>query len=525
MRQQRSGRRSWGIAALVCLALVTAACGNRSLEDLQSAAGVPAGGYAAGVPAGEAAEGGETLPSPAAAAADPAAAGGSSLPAAGSGAGSLPSTGAGSVAAPSGGASRGSAASPTASGAATGTPAAQAAGGAAPAAGGGSAPAPGVPGAPAPANPAEGAAGGGGKIIAIGGLYHRTGPIPLCNTAFEGVSSYISDLNERGGVNGYKFKLVAYDDGTDATRNAAMMKQLIERDNVTTILQCADLVAPAGKDVVAKHGIPVIGAFGASEIFYEDENWFPTSGFQQALYPFHALQYSKQKFDATKVGLVYINVPQGQGGARYTRKYAPRLGMEIVYESAFSPAEPDFTAYVVKLKQAGAEIVIFPGAADAVIRFLKAAEQQGYEGKLVAPLTAYDPIIGPAVGKYTEGHLYTVINHAPLELSEPAAVARYRNTVKKYFPNLTPNTYTIDGWSLGEMFEEGMKRLAGKAPTRESLKAALETFKDWQGSFTPPLTLGAGPHTFPSGCASVLAGKPDGSFVPESARFVCTDSY
>jgi ABC-type branched-subunit amino acid transport system substrate-binding protein len=199
--------------------------------------------------------------------------------------------------------------------------------------------------------------------------------------------------------------------------------------------------------------------------------------------------------------------------------------MEIVYESAFSPAEPDFTAYVVKLKQAGAEIVILPGAADAIIRFLKAAEQQRYEGRLIAPLTAYDPLIGPAVGNYTEGHLYTVVNHAPLELSEPAAVARFRNTVKKYFPNLTINTYTFDGWSLGEMFEEALRRLGDTEPTRESLAGALTTFKDWQGSFTPPLTMGPGPHTFPTGCASILAGKPDGSFVPESARFVCTDSY
>jgi ABC-type branched-subunit amino acid transport system substrate-binding protein len=356
-------------------------------------------------------------------------------------------------------------------------------------------------------------------------VYHRTGPIPLCNTTFEAVSSYLSDLNERGGVNGYKFKFIAYDDGADATRNAALMKQLIERDNVLTILQCSDLVAPAGKDVVDKHSVPIVAAFGASEVLFQDANWFPTSGFQQALYPFHALQYSKDKFSATKAGLVYINVPQGQGGARYTRKYAPRLGIEIVYESAFSPAEPDFTAYVVKLKQAGAQVVIFPGAADAVIRFLKAAEQQGFEGKLVAPLTAYDPIVGPAVGKYVDGHLFTVINHAPLELSEPAAVARYLNTVKKYYPNVTMNTYGIDGWSLGEMFEEGMKRLGDTEPTRQSLAAALQTLKDWQGSFTPPLTMGTGPHTFPTGCASVLAAKPNGTFVPESPRFVCTDSY
>jgi branched-chain amino acid transport system substrate-binding protein len=510
---------------LAGLALVAGACGNRSLDDLEGAAGAPQG-YAAGVPVGSVAPASEGtgvgtesaagVPSGAEAAAASVAgaapsAAGAARPTVGA-----PSTDRSGVAAPSSAGSPSAASSArTAAGAA-----AAASGAAAPSAPGG-----GQPGGPVPGDPVQPGGGGGGKVLPIGGVYHRTGPIPLCNTAFEGVSSYLSDLNEQGGVNGYKFKLIAYDDGADATRNAALMKQLIERDNVLTILQCSDLVAPAGKDVVDRHKVPVIAAFGASDVLFEDANWFPTSGFQQALYPFHALQYSKNKFNATKVGLVYINVPQGQGGARYTRKYAPRLGMEIVYESAFSPAEPDFTAYVVKLKQAGAQVVIFPGAADAVIRFLKAAEQQGFEGKLVAPLTAYDPIIGPAVGKYVDGHLFTVINHAPLELSEPAAVARYQNTVKRYFPNLTMNTYTIDGWSLAEMFQEGLKRLGDKEPTRESLHAALATLKDWQGSFTPPLTMGTGPHTFPTGCASVLAAKPQGTFVPESPRFVCTDAY
>jgi branched-chain amino acid transport system substrate-binding protein len=522
MGQSRAHHRSWGPAILAALALVAGACGNRSLGDLEGAAGVPQA-YAAGVPAGAVAPASGDV-----ATGSESAAGGATGADATTVAvpGAAPSVA--GAATPAAAAARGTAAAPSSSGSPSAAPSAarpsagaasQVAGETAPSAPGG-----GQAGAPVPDRPAQ-PGGGGGKVLSIGGVYHRTGPIPLCNTAFEGVSSYLSDLNERGGINGYKFKLIAYDDGADATRNAALMKQLIERDNVLTILQCSDLVAPAGKEVVDKHSVPVIAAFGASDVLFEDPNWFPTSGFQQALYPFHALQYSKNKFNATKAGLVYINVPQGQGGARYTRKYAPRLGMEIVYESAFSPAEPDFTAYVVKLKQAGAEVVIFPGAADGVIRFLKAAEQQGFEGKLVAPLTAYDPIIGPAVGKYVDGHLFTVINHAPLELSEPAAVARYQNTVKKYYPNVTMNTYGIDGWSLGEMLEEGMKRLGDAEPTRPSLHAALSTLKDWQGSFTPPLTMGTGPHTFPTGCASVLAAKPNGSFVPESARFVCTDSY
>jgi branched-chain amino acid transport system substrate-binding protein len=524
-------RRLWAPAVLSCLVLVTAACGNRSLEDLEGASGVAP--VAAGVPqaAGTAlASDGQTgVPQQ----------GIATTPAVDT------ATGATGVAAGSTGAAAGPTGTATASAGQSGSPVARAAasGGAAsaqaPAAGasgtgtrssgpGEARPAAaGGPAAPDPATPGGGAApvpeaSGAAKTLLVGGLFHRTGPIPVCNRAFEGVTSYLSDLNERGRVGGHKFKLVAYDDGADATRNATLMKQLIERDGVAVVLECTDLTAPAGAEPVAKHKVPVIGGFGANAIFYEDPNWFPSGAFQQTMYPYHAMAYGKSAFKYTKVGLVYINVPQGQGGARYTRQYAPRLGMDVVYDSAFSPVEPDFTAYVVKLKQAGAQMVVFPGAQDHVIRFLKAAEQQGYEGKLIAPLTAYDPTIGPAVGGYTDGHLYTVVNHAPLELSDAAAVARYRNALKKYFPGVVPNTYSLDGWIYGEILEEAIKRLDGKDATRESLIASLRTFKDWQGSFNPPLTFVDGPQkALVNGCDSILAAKPDGSYVPDSPRFVC----
>ena len=503
--------------ALACAALVTTGCGNRALDELEGAAAVSSG------PSGTPPAPDETM----------------SAPAASDTGGLVEATPSGSGSAPS--ARTGGQVTRSASGTAAGSSAPQAASAGARNQASATGPAPaGKDQAPAPAEPsgterapdgpvAAGAAAGNlpgaGKTLLIGGLFHRTGPIPLCRTTFEAVSAYLSDLNARGGINGYTFRLIAYDDGSEATRNAALMKQLLERDRVLTVLHCADLVAVAGAEVVSKNDATIIGAFGASDVWYSDERWFVSSSFQQPMYPYHALRYAKERFNATKVGLIYLNVPQGQGGARYTRKYAPRLGQRIVYDSAVSPVEPDFTSYVVKLKQAGAEVVIFPGAADAMIRYLKAAEQQNYDAKLIAPLPAYDPVVGKSVGEFVEGRFYTVVNHAAPETSDPERVARYEKTIRRYFPDVVLSTWTIDGWVIGEMFEEAMRRLGDKEPTPQSLREALRTFREWQGTFNPPLTFGPGVNEFPSGCNAIFAGKADGTFVPEGPRFVCTDSY
>lgn len=381
-----------------------------------------------------------------------------------------------------------------------------------------------MPGGPSPA-PGEPAAGGGGTIV-IGSVDHRSAPIAICKGSYEGVSAYFADVNAAGGINGYRFKFISYDDGMDPNRNAAFVKQLVEQDKVTAIVgHCSELANTPAAPITTQAGVPVIGGAGTASVWYQTPNWFANSASQQQLYPKFMLQYSKQKFNCTKVAVLYINVPQGQGGARYARQYAPQFGQEVVFDSSFSLTEPDFTSFVVKMKQAGAECINFPGTSDHIIRLLKAMQQQGYDAKLVAPLPGYDPIIGPAVGSFVEGHLFVVVNHAPLELSDPAAVTRYKEAMRRYQPKMVPNTWSIDGWMSGEIFTEAVRRLGPKPVTRESVIESLRTFKNWTGSFNPPLTYVNGPNTFPAGCNSILRAKADGSFGPESPRFVCTDGY
>lgn len=386
------------------------------------------------------------------------------------------------------------------------------------------------PAAEAPAGPAPtGPAGTPEKerrTLVVGSVDTRSGPVNACHGGWEGISSFIGEANARGGVNGYRFKLIGYDDGLDPNRNAAAVKQLIERDKVDVMVgMCSDLTIYGGAPLAEKAGLPVIGFAGASLVPYQIANFFPTSAPQQPGYPKFMVEFSKRSLACQRVGLLYVNVPEGQGGARYIRQYSRQAGMEVVSDSAFSLTEPDFTSFVVKLKQAGAQCVAMIGVADHLIRFMKAAEQQRFEGQVVGPLPVYDPAIPRAVGDYVKDRLYAVVNHSALETSDPGAVSAYLGALKKYYPSLVSNTYSIDGWMAGEAFAEGLRRLEAQPFSSEAMLAALRTFKDWQGSFNPPVTYGPGPNTLPARCDAILRVNPDATFTPVGERFLCTDQF
>jgi branched-chain amino acid transport system substrate-binding protein len=77
--------------------------------------------------------------------------------------------------------------------------------------------------------------------IRVGGLAAITGPLgDQYAPVFDGAQAYFDMINEQGGVNGRKIKLVAkLDDATDATRNASQARALVEQNHVFAVIRVA----------------------------------------------------------------------------------------------------------------------------------------------------------------------------------------------------------------------------------------------------------------------------------------------
>jgi branched-chain amino acid transport system substrate-binding protein len=125
--------------------------------------------------------------------------------------------------------------------------------------------------------------------------------------------------------------------------------------------------------------------------------------------------------------------------------------------------------------------------------FLKQAKVMGLEAQFLTTYVNADPIQMPAlagdacVGLIAPGWVPVLGNDVDS--------VKYLEIYQATYPKEMPSAFAAAGFIAGEVFCEGLRR-AGKNPTRESLIAAMESLRDWDGimakgiSYTPEFRSG-----------------------------------
>lgn len=358
------------------------------------------------------------------------------------------------------------------------------------------------------AAPGGGGEGGAGRQLTLGGVYHMSG-FPLgsdvlagCQT---GLAAWIADANAAGGVNGYTFKNVVYDDSNNADRSVAFVKRLINDDNVDIFAgHCSDFQFAATAPIISEANLPVVGpVVGGNLIWYQNANFFPVYGDQQDLYARYAVDGMANN-DVEKAGILYVNVPSGAGGAASARRYMRQSGIEIVYDTGHALTESDFTAYVAGLKSNGAEAVWFIATPDFLDKFAQAARQQDWTGHVYAPWPGYYPGIR-SIGEFVNGRYFVTMPHLGVDTARSQeGLDAFTSAMERYAPRQTLNATAIQGWTTGEVIGEALRRMGDTPFSSEAFMETLRTFQAWEGTFNAPLTYVNGPNAQPTSCQQML---------------------
>jgi branched-chain amino acid transport system substrate-binding protein len=71
--------------------------------------------------------------------------------------------------------------------------------------------------------------------IRIGATFPFSGPVSALGGTGKGLAAYVESINERGGINGRKIKLLLADDGYAPPKAVEMTRRLVESDEVAFI--------------------------------------------------------------------------------------------------------------------------------------------------------------------------------------------------------------------------------------------------------------------------------------------------
>jgi branched-chain amino acid transport system substrate-binding protein len=244
----------------------------------------------------------------------------------------------------------------------------------------------------------------------IAGSWELSGALAHTGLAIRmGVEAAVDEINEAGGVLGQKLRIVALDDQGEPSRAVDNARRIGEKENcVVMIGGFRTPNALAIREPLSEMGLPWMGVISAGTRVTEWEKgkneWmFRTSMKDRWVAPFlldHAIQRSK----AQKVALLFEATGWGQGAVPDVEAAATAKKMKLVGKETFNIADQDMSAQLIRLRDAGADTLIFYGVDREANAILKSMERIGYRPNIVSAwgITAQ---LGETAGKLSDGVL------------------------------------------------------------------------------------------------------------------------
>jgi ABC-type branched-subunit amino acid transport system substrate-binding protein len=332
-----------------------------------------------------------------------------------------------------------------------------------------------------------------GDTLTIGNVATLSGPVPgLFQGAVIGTQAWVAYQNSIGGLAGRKIKLEIRDDQFDTGQNRAATIELMSK--VFAFVGSFSLYDDAAVKQMEQAGMPDLqipltpGLQNSPiNISVNPVKRGTSTG------PWNGL---KAKFpDAIEhVGGLYGDVPAAKNSFVDNQYVSESVGYKWVYTRGYQPTETDFTADVVRMRQAGVRFFFTNGDVKSVARMAKAMAGQGFKpDAFVVFGPAYDATFLPLAGAAAEGVIN--INTQAMYLGEDSQtipeIALMNEWLQKVKPGYRPDLFAAYGWGHGRLFAKAMEAV-GPKPTRPALMTALRKIDNWDGYglFAP-----AGPGT------------------------------
>ena len=327
--------------------------------------------------------------------------------------------------------------------------------------------------------------------IVLGSIQDLSGPLAGFGKQDRlGMMLAVDEINEQGGINGRKIRLIVEDSGYDPKKAVLAAQKLVNQDKIFMMM---------GHIGTAQNMAAMPVQFEKNVI-----NFFPVTAAREMYEPFHRLKYS---FAATYYDQIRRAVPQmvkekgvkkvctifqdddfGLEVLRGGEAGLKSMGMDYTEKTSFKRGATDFSSQVAKMKAAGCELVVLGTIIRETIGTIGESRKTGFNPVFLGSSAAYTDLIHKLGGKAMDG-LYatmTVQNPYTDETSQP--IRFWANKYKTKF-NEDPAVFSVYGYLIINTFANAATK-AGKNLTTDSFIKVMDTMT------IPTDIFGSAPATF-----------------------------
>lgn len=303
-----------------------------------------------------------------------------------------------------------------------------------------------------------------------------------------GAKGYFNLINDEGGVDGRKLKLISADDSYDPAKTQACFDHLMSEKVFALGFFVGTPTAVKYVPMAETAKIPLVGLFtGAQTLYVPLRHWIVNvraSYFDETREQVDGLW---KTLGYKKVGVIYPEDAFGTTVLEGVKAALKERGAEPAAVASYQRQTTHVGGAIDTVRAVNPDAVVVVGPANTVAPILKQAHAKGWKPLfLTVSFVGTDELISEA-GPDAEGVVITQVV-PPYYMTELKFVALYRRALGKYFPSEQPNFVSLEGFVDAMVLAEGLKR-AGKDLTREGLIHAIESIHDQDSGLGPQLKL------------------------------------
>jgi len=314
------------------------------------------------------------------------------------------------------------------------------------------------------------------KEIRIGAILPLSGDVAVYgNNTKKGIDLAVEEINQDGGINGKKIRIIYEDSKADPTTGATAMHRLIKSkvqvviDNSVSSVALA--IAPIGdkqKVVVLSTGSTNPKLSGISPYFFRIWNSDNLEGRLSANFAIDTLHLSR-------AAIIYVNNDYGNGLCRVFSDEYTNGGGEILNTENYEQGSTDFKTQLAKIKSNNVDVLYIAGYSRENAIIIKQAKELEINCQFIGTVTMEDKTIIDIAGKAAEGVIYPYPKDP--DINNPT-VSNFRKNYKNYYEEDIAITCDV-GYDAVYLIA---KAISLEDDSGEGIKNGLSKIKAYEGA-------------------------------------------
>jgi branched-chain amino acid transport system substrate-binding protein len=289
----------------------------------------------------------------------------------------------------------------------------------------------------------------------------------------EGLLAAFEEINRAGGVGGRKLALKSVDDGYEPEKTIEATKKIIAEDKVFALVGSVGTpTSKAGQPIASAAKIPFIGPFTGAEFLRNPYNRYVVNIRSSYFQETEAwIEHLTKDLGISKIAILYQDDAFGLAGLEGVNRAMKKRNMALVAAGSFRRNTEAIKSALLDIMKAEPEAVVTVAPYKPVAKFIKLARQVKLNAVFVAISFVGSDALAKELAGEGDGVIVSQVVPFPRDKSLPV-VASYQAALAALDSKAQPNFVSLEGYLVGRLVVETLKRLPGE-PTRENFLNAI----------------------------------------------------